>query len=240
MSKYKNIAVILSGGTGNRFGYKLPKQFFEFSGKSILEHTLTTFNLHPSIDEIIIVSKSDYIDKVERILSSSDMSKVTHIASGGKERSDSTISALSYIKTINNDHQNTKILIHDSVRPFISHERISQCLDQLNAYDAVNLVAPCTDTIISAEDGFVSDVLKRETLYQCQTPQGFKLSTLITAYDYLSLDSEFTATDDCSVIKHFLPSVPIKIVIGDHSNIKITNPNDIYIAEAILKLAMKT
>ncbi|MFL9754227.1 2-C-methyl-D-erythritol 4-phosphate cytidylyltransferase [Vibrio cyclitrophicus] len=238
MSKYTNIAVILAGGVGSRFGGDLPKQFVKLSGKTVFEHTLAAFENHHLIDEVIIVCKAEYINKVENIVNLQATSKVTHIVCGGKERADSTQSALACIKG-KHEGSKVKLLIHDSVRPFISDEIITQCIIDLDANESVDVAVPCTDTIIKVKDGCIADIPKRSELYQGQTPQGFHLTTLLKAYELMDQDPDFLVTDDCGVVKHFLPDVDIKVVSGDYNNIKITNPNDIQVADILFQLNQK-
>ncbi len=238
MSQYTNIAVVLAGGVGSRFGGDLPKQFVKLSGKTVFEHTLAAFEEHALIDEIIVVCKAEYIERVENIVNLQSSSKVSNIVSGGKERADSTRSALACIKARHNASK-VKVLIHDSVRPFLSSDIIDRCIHDLDEYESVDVAVPCTDTIIRVKDGCIADIPKRSELYQGQTPQGFKLSTLLNAYDLMSEDPDFVVTDDCGVVKHFLPEVGIKVVYGDYNNIKITNPNDIQVADILFQLNQK-
>lgn len=238
MKVFKNIVIILAGGVGSRFGGDKPKQFVKLSGKTVFEHTLSVFDEHSLIDEIIVVCKREYITNIEEMLNNHTKTKVTNIISGGEKRSDSTQSALSCIKSKYGESNldRIKILIHDSVRPFVSAEIISNCLKELDKNNAVDVAIPCTDTIIKVSNSYIDEIPDRNDLYQGQTPQGFIFSTLLSAYELMEKSPSFSATDDCGVVKEFLPNTSIKIVKGDCNNIKITNPNDIQISDILFQL----
>ncbi|TMX34358.1 2-C-methyl-D-erythritol 4-phosphate cytidylyltransferase [Vibrio sp. Hep-1b-8] len=239
MTMKKNIAVILAGGMGSRFGGDTPKQFAKLSGKTVFEHTLSTFEQHVEIDDIIIVCRAEYTYLVEGIVNQSGLKKVSHIVNGGKERSDSTLSALKCIRSSYASQENINLLIHDSVRPFISSDVISECIAELIEHHVVDVAVPCTDTIIKVRNGFISDIPNRNQLYQGQTPQAFRMLTLSKAYERLVEDPQALVTDDCGVVRKYLPDVKIKVVPGDYNNIKITNPHDIQIADILFQLNQK-
>ena len=214
-------AILLAGGSGTRFGADKPKQFLEMNGKTILEHTIIAFHTHPHIDRIIIITRADYISHVSHIAAS--YPKVTHILPGGRERYHSTLAALQ-VCTDPDEH----LLIHDAVRPYVSHAIIDRCLAALTSYDAIGVAMPSTDTIVRVDaDDIITQSLPRSELRNMQTPQGFRQGTLRKAFDLGLQDPQFHPTDDCSVVMHYLPTTPIKVVKGEATNIKITYPSDI-------------
>lgn len=222
-----NIAVLLAGGSGRRMGGPEPKQFIEIAGHTILEHSIRAFHQHQDIDRIVIVSHADYIDRVEEI--AKPYQKVTDIVAGGKERYDSTLNA---IRTATDGD---KLLIHDSVRPLVSQRIISDCLEALKNYNAVDVAIPCTDTVIEVnEDGHIARIPKRSTLRNVQTPQCFTLETIRKAYEIGLKDPDFVTTDDCGVVHRYLPEEPIFVVEGETTNIKITYPADVILAKNLL------
>ena len=220
----KNIAIILAGGSGRRMGGPLPKQFLEVNNRTILEYTIDKFEHAECIDEIAIVTHPDYVDKMQQIISSNPWKKVTQVLLGGKERTDSTLSALrSYT------NEDDRLLIHDGVRPMVSQQIIQNVCSALSEYDVVNLAIPAVDTIIEVKDGVMVAAPRRDLLRQVQTPQGFKRETLALAYEKALADPDFMATDDCGVVFKYHPASPIKIVEGETSNIKITYKEDLEI-----------
>ena len=220
----KNIAIILAGGSGRRMGGPLPKQFLEVNNRTILEYTIDKFEHAECIDEIAIVTHPDYVDKMQQIISSNPWKKVTQVLLGGKERTDSTLSALRAYT-----NEDDRLLIHDSVRPMVSQQIIKKVCSALSEYNVVNLAIPAVDTIIEVKDGVMVAAPRRDLLRQVQTPQGFKRQTLALAYEKALADPNFIATDDCGVVFKYHPASPIKIVDGETSNIKITYKEDLEI-----------
>ena len=220
----KNIAIILAGGSGRRMGGPLPKQFLEVNNRTILEYTIDNFERAECIDEIAIVTHPDYVDKMQQIISSNPWKKVARILLGGKERTDSTLSALRAYT-----NKDDRLLIHDGVRPMVSQQIIQNVCSALSEYDVVNLAIPAVDTIIEVKDGVMIAAPRRNLLRQVQTPQGFKRETLALAYEKALADPDFMATDDCGVVFKYHPASPIKIVEGETSNIKITYKEDLEI-----------
>lgn len=220
----KNIAIILAGGSGRRMGGALPKQFLEVNNRTILEYTIDNFERAECIDEVAIVTHPDYVDKMQQIISSNPWKKVTQVLLGGKERTDSTLSALRAYT-----NENDRLLIHDGVRPMVSQQIIKKVCSALSEYNVVNLAIPAVDTIIEVKDGVMVAAPRRDLLRQVQTPQGFKRETLALAYEKALADPDFMATDDCGVVFKYHPASPIKIVDGETSNIKITYKEDLEI-----------
>ena len=230
-----NVAVLLAGGSGKRMGGPEPKQFMKINGLTILEHSIRAFHNHDSIDEIVIVSHSDYINRVKEIAQS--YHKVKHIIPGGKERYDSTLNAIKcYSEILKEQDIECRLLIHDSVRPLVSQRIISDCLSALDKYNAVDVAVPSTDTIVEVnENGHICRIPHRSSLRNVQTPQCFKLNTIAKAYELGLKDPNFVTTDDAGVVHHYLPEEPIFVVQGETTNIKITYPEDLILAEKVLK-----
>ena len=216
-----NIAILLAGGSGSRFGADRPKQFLEVDGCTVLEHSIRAFHRSALIDEIIIITRHDFVEEVKRM--SAPYPKVTHVRPGGKERYHSTLSALE-VCTNTGD----LLLIHDAVRPLVSEAIISRCVEALKTYDAIGVAVTSTDTIVRVDDnGCIVETLPRPVLRNMQTPQGFRQHTLRQAFDLGLKDPAFAPTDDCGVVRAYLPDVPVKIVKGEVTNIKITYPKDL-------------
>lgn len=224
----KNIGVILAGGPGRRLGSELPKQFIIIAGKTVLAHTLNVFEQNKNIDEIIIVVHKDYLTEIQGIVAEEGLHKVKMIIPGGKERYHSTLAALNAYPDIN-----CKLIIHDAVRLFVTQQMIDDAIAALDGYSACTTAIPSTDTILQSDNSgqFVNNIPDRSTLFQVQTPQGFLADTLREAYNKALTDPYFFSTDDCGVIKRYLPETPIKIIQGSPSNVKLTYKEDISIFE---------
>ncbi len=227
----KNIAIILAGGSGSRFGADMPKQFLQVAGKMIIEHTIDAFERHPMIDEIAIVSRADYMEEMREMVKKDGYVKVTHVLQGGKERYHSSLAA---IEAFTDDDDN--LLIHDGVRPLVSERIISDCVDALAEYEAVDVAVPTTDTIIELnEDGSIARIPQRRLLRNAQTPQCFRRRVIAGAFRLALQDPDFFPTDDCSIVLKYMPEVAIKVVDGEPSNIKVTYKSDLETVERRLK-----
>ena len=243
----RNIAIILAGGTGSRMGGGMPKQLLTLAdGQTILEHSVAAFEQAECIDEIGIVMHPDYIAYAEEMLLRNGWQKVAFIIAGGSERWESSVNAIQEIEQrIKNkeqrigvpilqasyNHPITNILLHDAARPFVSQRIINDVCKALETHRAVTVAIPATDTMYSVSenitDKVVQDIPPRATLMCAQTPQAFRLEVITKAYDLAPQDPDLQATDDCGIVHHYLPEVPIYIVQGDPANRKITYKEDI-------------
>ncbi len=227
----KNIGIILAGGVGARMGLGYPKQFAKIAGKTVLEHTLDIFQEHGEIDEIIIVAVPFYEEGIRKIVLAGKYSKVAKIINGGKERTDSTKSAMAALSTYDDQ---TKLVIHDAVRPLLSAQVISNCLIKLDTYNAVDVVIPCTDTIVEVENDEIVNIPNRSSLRQGQTPQAFKLGVLKAAYEAYD-QMGISATCDCGIVLKTLPNEKIATVSGSETNIKLTQSVDLFLADKLFQ-----
>ncbi|HGB9916287.1 TPA: D-ribitol-5-phosphate cytidylyltransferase [Escherichia coli] len=233
----KNLAVILSGGMGARFGGTLPKQFTKLAGKAVIEYTVEAFEKSLNIDEIIIVSHPSYVDLIWKFVKKNQWKKVTKVFNGGKERFDSTYSAL---QGLEGEDNNSNILLHDAVRPLINESIINNCIDALRNFEAVDVVIPSADTLVEVyDDGCISNIPNRAVMRRGQTPQAFKLGTLKQAYQRAINAQRFSFTCDCGVVRSMVPGVRVATVVGAESNMKVTHPIDLFIAEKLLQEANK-
>ena len=228
----KNIAIILAGGSGTRMGGGLPKQFLKVAGKKVIEHTIDVFEKNKSIDEIAIVCKSDYIPDMEQIVVNNEYKKVKKILQGGKERYHSSLSA---IEAYSNDDD--VLLFHDAVRPLVNNRIIDDCIVAMKDYDAIDVAIPATDTIVQVDDGeCICDIPPRMTLRSGQTPQCFKRGVIKRAYDKALSDPNFLTTDDCGVVRRYLPDVKIFVVAGEVFNMKVTYMEDLFLLDKLYQL----
>ncbi|EFE7815411.1 bifunctional cytidylyltransferase/SDR family oxidoreductase, partial [Escherichia coli] len=190
-----------------------------------------------NIDEIIIVSHPSYVDLIWKFVKKNQWKKVTKVFNGGKERFDSTYSAL---QGLEGEDNNSNILLHDAVRPLINESIINNCIDALRNFEAVDVVIPSADTLVEVyDDGCISNIPNRAVMRRGQTPQAFKLGTLKQAYQRAINAQRFSFTCDCGVVRSMVPGVRVATVVGAESNMKVTHPIDLFIAEKLLQEANK-
>lgn len=228
----KNIAVILAGGTGQRLGDSVPKQFLKVAGKKIIEHTLDVFQNHPQIDEIVVVSNPNFLSDVENIVIKNSYTKLKRILQGGKERYHSSLAA---INAYDGDKE-LNLIFHDAVRPLVNDRIISDCIQALEKYNAVDVAIKTTDTIIQVNEKYITGIPTRENLRNGQTPQAFKLSTIKKAYTLALQDPDFKTTDDCGVVYKYLPDEPVYVVKGEQFNMKLTYKEDLFLLDKLFQL----
>ncbi len=226
----KNIAVILAGGVGSRLGMSTPKQFFKVAGKMVVEHTVDVFERNPRIDEIAIVSNPALIADFENIVLRNKWGKVKKILKGGKERYDSSLSA---IRAYADDDAN--LIFHDAVRPLVSQRIVNDVIDALDTHRAIDVAIPSADTIIEVDDDFIAGIPDRARLRRGQTPQAFDRALIEEAYAKALTDPQFRTTDDCGVVRRYT-SEPVFVVRGEESNMKLTYKEDTYMLDKLFQL----
>ncbi len=244
LTKFKmktNIAIILAGGNGSRFGKNIPKQFIKVAGKEIIEYSATTFLDIPEISKVVIVCHTSWIEHTKLLFQTKYPDKNIEVIEGGKTRFLSSRNALEHLATHNVDN----VLIHDAARPMVSKTTIRQCLNELKKHKAVTVAVPVKDTIIQINGNKISSIPKRDNLLLNQTPQCFDFHTIYPIYQQINTTFEDIPlffqiysqnieylSDDCSVV---LNHIDIKIINGSNDNIKITHQNDIIIMKRILE-----
>ena len=227
-----NVAVVLAGGSGQRFGTALPKQFLSLAGKTVIEHSVSAFENCAAIDEIAVVMHADFLPKMQEIINKNSWKKVRKLLPGGAERHFSTLAAINAYK--NDD--NVNLIFHDAARPAVSQRIINETVDALQAHSAVAVAVPATDTVfeVTEDGGFITDIPVRKRLRCAQTPQAFYIGVIREAYRKALQDPQFQSTDDCGVLHKYCPEIPIFIVPGDTTNIKLTYPGDTALLERTL------
>jgi len=217
--------VIPASGAGLRFGGEIPKQFLRLGGETILKRTLSVFNSLESICEIAVAAAEEYFPEIEGY----KISKLRHIVPGKETRAQSVYSAL---KAISGDAE--IVLVHDGIRPFVTHEIIEAVVQAVLKYGAAVACLPVTDTIkkVDAQNKIIS-TLQRNLLWQAQTPQGFTYETIMRAYAAAEADGILPyATDDSALVERI--GISVHVVPSSPANIKITTQTDLKIAEAFL------
>jgi len=210
----------------------IPKQLIKIAGKAIVEHTLESLQASDLIDEIIIMMNAASIGELDHLLKGGHFPKLSRVLPGGATRNDTTQLAIAAL-----EGDDTKVLFHDAVRPFIDERIIRDCVEALDRYDAVDTAIPSADTIIRVDEtGHITDIPDRSVLRRGQTPQAFRLGTIRRAYEIARTDPAFKATDDCGVVFAYLPDVPIRVIEGTPENMKVTEQIDVHIADKLFQL----
>ena len=226
-----NIAIILAGGVGSRLGLSTPKQFFKVAGKMVIEHTVDAFERNPHIAEVAIVSNPFYVADVENMVLRNKWRKVKKILKGGKERYDSSLSAIRAYSG-----RDVNLVFHDAVRPLVSQRIIDDVAAALLQYEAVDVTLPAVDTIVEAEGDHIAAIPDRSRLQRGQTPQAFRLNVIEQAYERALRDPALRVTDDCGVVVKYMPEVPVHLVPGEESNMKLTYKEDTYLLDKFFQL----
>lgn len=220
----KTIAVILAGGTGSRMGVDTPKQFLTVNERCIIEYAIDAFEENEHIDEICAVVHPEWVEHMKYIVSCNEWSKFAKIVVGGEER---YLSSWHAIQAYKDEPDDSLILFHDAARPLVSQQLISGVVDALSECRAAGVAIASTDTIWHVSDGMIQDIPERCSLMRAQTPQGFHLGIIREAYELALEDNHIRITDDCGMVKKYMPDVHIHVVEGDEHNIKITYPSDL-------------
>lgn len=229
----KNIAIILAGGIGSRLNAGIPKQFLKVAGMTVIEHTISVFQHHHLIDEIAVVANEAYHVKIQEYVVKNGFTKVKKVLMSGNERHFSSLSA---IKAYEFEGE-CKLIFHDAVRPLLNASIITQVIEALDKYGAVDVAIPSADTIIEVdENNIITKIPPRKNLRRGQTPQGFRLSVIKAAYDVALKDSAFITTDDCGVVLKYLPNQSVFVVPGEDVNMKLTYKEDFYLIEKLFQL----
>ncbi len=220
-------AIVPAAGVGTRMQSDIPKQYLAFQGKTLIEHSLDRLLSHPEIDGAVVVLRQQ----------DTTWEKLSYLAEkpvfttvGGKERHDSVYSGLTTLQyRFGND---AIALVHDAVRPLVSHQDLSNVIDAARRHSAGAILAtPVTDTLKQQNDSMgIANTLSREGLWRALTPQAFHLQTLLNALKQV-IDNNLATTDDAQAVE--LSGHTPLLVPGDTENFKITSPGDLVLAERI-------
>ena len=219
----KRYAVIVAGGSGKRMGTITPKQFLPLAGKPILMHTLEAFRRFDNDMKIILVLPEPQIDHWKKLCEEYNFSIEHQIAIGGATRFESVKNGLAFV-----DEEGI-VGIHDGVRPLVQHDTLNRCYIEASAYGSAVPVCDSKESVRIIDEGGRSHSVDRTTIRMVQTPQVFRTKTIKDAYK-----QEFTPmfTDDASVVE--ASGHIIHLTNGNKENIKITTPDDLVYAEALL------
>ncbi|MBB3870008.1 2-C-methyl-D-erythritol 4-phosphate cytidylyltransferase [Parageobacillus toebii NBRC 107807] len=217
--------VIPAAGQGKRMKAGVNKQLIELQNEPLIVHTLKVFENDEWCRGIIVVINEAERTQFEQLFSRFHIKKITAIVSGGKERQHSVYNGLKAVK--NGDI----VLIHDGARPFVTIEHIHELVKEAKEHGAAIPAVRVKDTIKKARDQFVEETVERSSLWAVQTPQAFHVSLVLRAHEQAQKDG-YIGTDDASLVERI--GGKVKIVEGDYRNIKLTTPDDLLFAEAIL------
>ena len=215
-------------------GAGVPKQFLEINGKPILIHTLQLFQEHEEIDKIYLAMSQDYIRYTEQLVKDYRIDKIKAIVPGGETAQDSIYHALK--KAQEENEEDSIVLIHDGVRPFVEYGVISDNIEGVKKYGSAITSTPCFETILVSRDGEQVDELPlRRESYSAQAPQSFYLKDIIGAHEAIrNTETRYENMVDACTIYRSLGRQP-HIVIGNRGNIKVTTPEDVYMFRALLQ-----
>lgn len=229
----KTGAVVLAAGQGRRMHSAVQKQYMMLAGRPMITYALDAFENSP-VDEIVLVVGSGEVEYVQKeILAESGYKKIIAVTEGGRERYHSVYEGLKKLEHCD------YVLIHDGARPLVSRAIIERAIAGAAADQACAVGMPVKDTIkISDADGYAAATPDRSRLWQIQTPQAFSYALVRRAYDEIMADERLQAgiTDDAMVVESRTDK-KVKLIEGSYKNLKVTTPEDIILAEALLKYA---
>lgn len=219
--------VIVCAGNSTRMG-GVNKILMPLGDRLVIGHTMLAFEHAPSVNEIIIVARESDFSAIETEAHSAGISKFKTCTAGGKTRQESVING---IRRISPDTD--LIAVHDGARPLVKPEHIEKAVKDASVFGGAALGVPVKDTIKVVDGGLITDTPPRNSLYITQTPQIFKKKIYFEGVDF-ALEHGLDFTDDCQLAEAI--GCKICMTAGDYTNIKITTPEDIKIAETLLGL----
>ncbi|MEE3468067.1 MAG: 2-C-methyl-D-erythritol 4-phosphate cytidylyltransferase [Eubacterium sp.] len=237
MSDAKIYGVVLAGGIGSRMGNQdKPKQYLLVGDKPILIHTMEKFYIESDFEKVIVLCPKEWIahtkNLVRKYLKNEDGRVV--VIPGGETRNETIMNAIDYIDSEGNLNEDTIIVTHDSVRPFVTQRIIEENIRYAKEVGACDTAMPATDTIVISEDNeSISEIPERKRMYQGQTPQTFQALKLKRLYESLTEEEKSILTDAAKIF--VMKGERVHIVEGEVFNIKITYPYDLRVAEALIQ-----
>lgn len=230
-------ALVMAGGIGTRMGAQVPKQFLMLDGRPILAYTTARFAAEPVFDKVIVLIPSDWTEEAEKILTQylpGEQRARIAVTAGGASRNYTLMNGIAYIEEHFGLDEETVIVTHDSVRPFVTHQMIMENIDCARRFGACGTAVPASSRVIRSGDGqTVDDIPDRHLFYQAQTPQSFRAMQLRTYYQSLTDAQKDVLTDACRIMA--MKGVQVRIVEGSRDNFKITYPADLVRARALIK-----
>ncbi len=220
--------VLLAGGSGTRLDSPIPKQFIRVAGKTIVEHSFDALHSYAPEARIVITVPADALEMARKLFSGTRAEVIV----GGSSRQASAWAALKYLRA----DPPKNVILHDSARPFLSHQIIHDVVDALESHEAVDVAIKTSDTIIVERDGFIQNIPRRDHIYRGQTPQGFRYGALVKSYEEIGPEKMGEFTDDCGIYMACHPMGQVRIVKGSSENIKITDSVDLVLADELFRI----
>lgn len=230
----KNIAVIFAGGSGKRMNtVSRPKQFLELNGKPVMIYTLELFDNHPLIDGIIVVCIEPWIPFLEKQLKKFEINKVIKIVAGGETGQDSIFNGINAAHELYHD-DDVNVLIHDGVRPLITEQTITECINTCAEKGNCITCIPATETfVVKQEDGSLKIPTRANSLI-ARAPQCFRLKDIYEAHIKAQNENRHDFIDSCTMMSYY--GHTMNTIIGPMENIKITTPTDFFIFRAMVQV----
>lgn len=228
--------VILAGGVGSRMGGDKPKQYLTVKGKPIIIYTIEKFFAVPELEKIIVLCPKQWVEHTKNLIEKHIAPAKERVAviEGGVTRNETIMNAIDFIDGEGKLDDETIIVTHDSVRPFVTNRIIEENIDSAKKYGACDTVVPATDTIVEALDNsFISSIPDRSKMYQGQTPQSFNALKLKNMYNALTDEEKGILTDAAKIF--VIKGEKVALVQGETYNMKITYPYDLRVAKSLLE-----
>ncbi len=226
-----NIAIIIAGGSGNRMGQDIPKQFLNVGEKPIIIYTLEVFQKHPNIDGIIVVCIKGWENVLKSYANQFNITKLVAVVEGGTCGQESIKKGLDKANELYNEED--IVLIHDAIRPMVSEEIISDNIAKCNLYGNATVVTPCTTVVLKKDDKeYSQNVVDRDMVVLTQTPQSFKLKDILDAHAEAEEKGIKNSVASCTLYSELGRKVYFSV--GSETNIKLTRSADIEIFKALL------
>jgi 2-C-methyl-D-erythritol 4-phosphate cytidylyltransferase len=226
-------ALVLAGGSGDRFGAELPKQFVRLAGEPILLRSIRAV-ASAGVDQLIVVTHPAWLRETQDLVDAAGLAMPVAIVAGGATRNESTRNGLAALRADDDDI----VLIHDAVRPLVPTDVIQRSIEPIlsGRADATDTVIPSADTLVIVEGDDVVEIPERARYRRGQTPQTFRMSVLARAYEAAAAAGDLSATDDCSLVLRHVPDVRLVAVAGDEVNLKITTRTDMVLADRMIQM----
>ena len=234
-----NYALIIAGGSGNRMGQDIPKQFMHVDNSPVIIHTLKAFQQHPDINGIAVVCLSGWETVLQSYANQFSIDKLKWIFPGGANGQESIRNGIYGLRE-SGCQDDDLVLIHDAVRPLLSQDIISSNIAVCKKYGYAITGIKCREAILESDDGFsTSTSIPRDKLIRTQTPQTFRLANIIAAHEEAATRGITNSVASCTLIAE-LGGREMHIVPGSEKNIKITTVEDLEILKALMNVKQES
>lgn len=231
-----NIALIIAGGSSNRMGQDIPKQFIHVDGSPIIIHTMLCFQHHPDIEAIAVVCLRGWETVLQSYANQFNVTKLKWIFPGGTSGMESIHNGIYGLKEAGCADEDL-VLIHDAVRPLLSQDIISSNIAICKAYGYAITGIKCREAVLESHDGFSTKTsIPRDTLIRTQTPQTFSLKNIINVHELAKQKGITDSVASCTLIAEIQEDIEMHIVPGSEINIKVTTIEDLLVLKALMHI----